>query len=476
MRQIIIFGAGLIGKDALQFLGKDNVIGFSDNNDIRWGQEYLGKKIFSPEDLVHMKNNIEVVIANYKYSNEIQQQLEELGIHNSVVFSQEYAYIKKGLKNVEDNVILVTDNEEDQFHEYLDFFLEFIPIQLKHATLDEFDLLGKEEKSRPIYIYSKNHHAEIYYLLRNEKDVTDIQLWVLWSDTDIVKLPSVEEWERTGQEDNWLNSMFEHNVVDNVDNYVKTIADNGDIPLFKIIELETINRCNSLCQFCPVNAKAPQRPKKYMADELFHKIIKELKELNFTGQVCMFSANEPFLDPNIVSRIQYAKTNLPNAKINITSNGSMLNLDNFLASIDYIDELIINNYSTERKLHDNLAEIVDHCNEHPEKGYQEKIQIRVRRIDEILSSRAGKAPNRKEFFDVSNHSCALPYQEMIVAPDGKIKLCSNDTLGDCILGDVSVDSLVDVWYGEKFNKLREELFAGRQAVEMCSKCDFFYII
>ena len=202
----------------------------------------------------------------------------------------------------------------------------------------------------------------------------------------------------------------------------------------------------------------------------------ELKELNFDGQVCMFSANEPFLDPNIIERIKYAKVNLPNAKINITSNGTMLNLDKFLASIDYLDELIINNYTIERKVHDNLVEIVEYCKAHPEKGYQEKIQIRVRRIDEKLSSRAGKAPNRKEFFDVSGHSCALPYQEMIISPDGKVKLCSNDTLGDCILGDVSSESLVDVWYGERFNNIREKLFNGRHDFEMCSKCDFFYII
>ena len=445
MRKIIIFGAGLIGKQALCFFGSDSVVGFVDNDETRWGQEYLGKKLFSLEELLKMKDNVQVVIANYQYNDEIKLQLAELGIHNCVMFFEEYADIKKGLKDV-DNVILVTDNEKDKFHEYLDFYLEFLPLQIKHVTLDEFEQLSNEEKNRPIYIYSRNHHAEIYYLLRNEKNVTDIQLWVLWSDTDIVKLPKEEEWERVGQEDNWLNTMIETHVVDNVNTYVNTISENRDTPLFKIIELETINRCNSLCQFCPVNAKAPHRPKKYMSDELFHKIIKELKELKFKGQVCMFSANEPFLDPNIIERIKYAKTNLPDAKINITSNGMMLNLDNFLASIDYIDELIINNYSTERKLHDNLVEIVDYCKANLEKGYQEKLQIRVRRIDEILSSRAGQAPNRKEFFDVSNHSCALPYQQLVVSPDGKVKLCSNDTLGDCILGDVSIDSLVDVWY------------------------------
>lgn len=35
---------------------------------------------------------------------------------------------------------------------------------------------------------------------------------------------------------------------------------NDEFPLFKNIEIETINRCNGSCSFCPVNKKENQRP------------------------------------------------------------------------------------------------------------------------------------------------------------------------------------------------------------------------
>ena len=43
----------------------------------------------------------------------------------------------------------------------------------------------------------------------------------------------------------------------------------------KEIEIETVNRCNGKCSFCPVNANEPQREYAKMSTELFYKIIQE---------------------------------------------------------------------------------------------------------------------------------------------------------------------------------------------------------
>ncbi len=476
MKNNVIFGAGEMGKYALRFFGDTNVIGFADNNERRWGQRYLEKIILKPEELAEMKNDIRVIIANNDYGDEIQQQLERLGIKDSVIFSWDYETIKKGLRGVQEDIILVTDEEKDTFHKYLEVHLENIPLQIKHVSISEFDSLSEEEKNKPIYIFSRKHHAEIYYLLRNEKNVTDILMWVLWSDTEIARFPTEEEWERDGEEEDYFNTMLRNGMVNAINSYVNIVSHNKEIQLFKLIELETINRCNSVCHFCAANANAPQRPKKYMSDELLYKIVKELKEMNYKGQINMYSANEPFLDSNIIERVKYVKTNLPEAKLNVTTNGTMLTLKKLLDIIDYLDELVVNNYSTERKLHDNLDEIVKYCKAHPEKDYQEKISIRIRRIDEKLAARAGAVPNRKKILELHGHSCAFPFQVMIISPDGKVRLCSSDVWGECILGDVSVESLVDVWYGEKVNSIREKLYGGRQNFELCSKCDHCYII
>ena len=476
MNKIMIFGAGLMGQYALRFFGEDNVIGFTDNDESRSGQDYFGKKIWKPAELLNIEYPMQVVIANHEHYSDIQQQLENMGIKESVIFLWEYVDIKRALKNITQEVMLVTDNEDDIFHKYLEFHLKYIPVPIKSYTIEEYELLEEKEAYIPIYIYSRKHHAEIDYLLRNEKNVTDILLWILWSGEEIVMLPTKEEWNRESQEDDWIALMEKIGRFDSIDRYINLVSDQKEVKLFKLIELETINRCNSLCQFCAANASAPQRPKKYMSDELLHKIVQELKALDYRGQVCMYSANEPFLDPNIIERVKYTKRNLPNAKINITTNGTLLTLEKYLDVIEFVDEFIVNNYTTERGLRENLQEIVDYCKEHPEKDYKEKTSIRIRKIDEKLAARAGNSPNRTDAMALDGHACALVYQEMVIAPDGKVKLCASDVMGECIVGDVSRDSLVDVWYGETMNSIREKLLDGRKNVEICAKCDYCYIV
>jgi MoaA/NifB/PqqE/SkfB family radical SAM enzyme len=62
------------------------------------------------------------------------------------------------------------------------------------------------------------------------------------------------------------------------------------------VQFEGLSRCNASCIFCPYSDM--ERQKGAMNEELFHKIIKEGKEL----RVKIFSPflnGEPFLDPKI---------------------------------------------------------------------------------------------------------------------------------------------------------------------------------
>lgn len=56
------------------------------------------------------------------------------------------------------------------------------------------------------------------------------------------------------------------------DKYVDE-CDIDNVDLFLRIDIETINRCNGTCPFCPVNAKAEQRPYAKMSEDLFKKNI-----------------------------------------------------------------------------------------------------------------------------------------------------------------------------------------------------------
>ena len=50
--------------------------------------------------------------------------------------------------------------------------------------------------------------------------------------------------------------------------------------LFDHVEIETINRCNGICSFCPVNRKVDTREFKKMDKSVFEKIINELSDIN----------------------------------------------------------------------------------------------------------------------------------------------------------------------------------------------------
>ena len=81
------------------------------------------------------------------------------------------------------------------------------------------------------------------------------------------------------------------------------------------IEIETINRCNSTCSFCPVSRLIDPRAGARMTEETYRGIIEELCEWNYTGTLNLFSNNEPFLDKRIIEFVNIARENLPDAYI-----------------------------------------------------------------------------------------------------------------------------------------------------------------
>ena len=240
----------------------------------------------------------------------------------------------------------------------------------------------------------------------------------------------------------------------------------------RTIEIETVNRCNGKCSFCPVNAKDDPRKLQFMDQALFQRIVDMLAEAEYAGKLALFSNNEPFLDKRIIEFHKYAREKLPLCRMHLFTNGTLLNLNLFLQIIPYLDELIIDNYSDEAKIPNHLQEIIDYCQEHP--ALMEKVTVVLRRQNELLSSRGGEASNRCALPDVSGETCALPFQQLIIRPDGKVSLCCNDPLGKFTMGDLNHQTISEIWSGEKFMSVRENLKIGRQMLDKCMKCDAFH--
>ncbi len=272
-------------------------------------------------------------------------------------------------------------------------------------------------------------------------------------------------------EKEWSNSQKLEFSREEVNKAVERLYENQ--PLFNHVEIETINRCNGICSFCPVNRNADPREKAVMSEELFKDIIRQLEELQYSGRITTFSNNEPLLDDRIIEFNRYAREHLPKARIHMYTNGTLFTLDKFKALVEVLDELIIDNYNQELQLIPPVKEIVDYCEAHLELKLNKKVTVVLRKPQEILTSRGGDAPNRKDLREYPDDRCLLPFKQMIIRPTGQVSLCCNDALGKWTLGDITKESIIDVWYGTKFTKVREALYKGRKYCGNCRYCDTF---
>lgn len=241
--------------------------------------------------------------------------------------------------------------------------------------------------------------------------------------------------------------------------------------LMKEVEIETVNRCNGVCPFCPVNRNVESRPYARMTDELFERILIQLGEMGYAGRLGLYSNNEPFLDTRIIEFARKARNMVPKAFIHLYTNGSLLTREKVLAIMPYLDRMIIDNYNDNLELNDNVREINELCREQ-EGNLDKKIVIHLRRLNEVLYTRGGQAPNnlKKKIFHMP---CVYPFEQMVIRPDGKVSLCCNDALGKWTMGDLKEQSLIEIWNSWEYREVRAKLMKGRSEIELCRYCDTF---
>ncbi len=175
--------------------------------------------------------------------------------------------------------------------------------------------------------------------------------------------------------------------------YIDYCMKNEKAPHPLVVNLETINRCNGSCAFCTANKYSDKRPLKKMEDELFYSIIDQLAEWDFKGHLTLYGNNEPWLDTRIVEFHKYCREKLPESFIFMSTNGLLLDIDKVKTITPYVDQLIINNYCEDMKLHDNVKEIYDYVKNHEEEFEDVEILVQMRYVKAVLTNRAGSAPN-----------------------------------------------------------------------------------
>ncbi len=255
--------------------------------------------------------------------------------------------------------------------------------------------------------------------------------------------------------------------------YIEYFLSNPEeAPYPNIVNLETINRCNSNCAFCTANRFAEKRPYKRMEDELFYSIIDQLRDWGYKGHLTMYGNNEPWLDTRIVEFHKYAREQLPECFIFMSTNGLLLTVDKVREITPYVNHLIINNYCEDMVLRPNIVKIKEYVETHPEEFKDVDILIQMRYVKAVLTNRAGSAPNKQGTTKVIKETCLMPYTDMWITPDGRLGYCCCDNFEVTELANLADTNIKDAWNSPKYRELRESVRYGRQNNDFCKHCDF----
>lgn len=254
--------------------------------------------------------------------------------------------------------------------------------------------------------------------------------------------------------------------------YIEYFLGKEETPHPLVVNIETINRCNSTCAFCTANVYAEKRPLRKIDEELYYSIIDQLAEWGYRGHLTLYGNNEPWLDTRIVEFHEYAREKLPDSFIFMSTNGLILTVEKVKQIAPFVNQLIINNYCTDMKLHDNVKEIYEYVKAHPDEFKDLDILIQMRYLKEVLTNRAGSAPNKKNTTKIIKETCLMPYTDVFIVPDGRMAICCCDNYETTNLADLNKVSLKDGWNSESYKKLREDIRTGRQNYAFCKYCDF----
>jgi radical SAM protein with 4Fe4S-binding SPASM domain len=294
--------------------------------------------------------------------------------------------------------------------------------------------------------------------------------------------------------------------------------------------IDPTNYCNFHCLFCPRSLpEYRQYVNKYLHFDLavFERIIKEIILYGRLKVLRLYYLGEPFLHPKILEMISLAVKHNVAERIEITSNGSVMNKEHaegicsiaknkntllyFRFSIYSVNsenhiritnskfniESIYQNIKYFKKCRDNdevnnifiYAKMLD--------TYSEENNVFIERynsiVDEavietpmnwsgfddinLLSNAYRSTPSTNKYGSVSllRKVCAYPFYSLCINPDGTVVACCVDWSRKTFLGNINDQSLYEIWNGSMANELRELHLCGeRTKNEACKNCQILH--
>ncbi len=263
---------------------------------------------------------------------------------------------------------------------------------------------------------------------------------------------------------------------------ISNLVKYGDPYFFNAVDIETITACNRRCSWCPnsIYDRGLIKNKKLMDEKLFSKIIDELSELKFSGQIRFSFYGEPLLDERLNGFVKYTRGKLPKVDIFVFTNGDFLTLNLYKAlSKNGVDFFIMTQH--DETISPTMKELLKnfHKISYNKKDFSHKFAYKLNGYDTTilhksiksmkLCSRGGLLKNIKPK-KLTHLKCFLPTNCVVINHTGNVILCCDDYLGSIKFGNLKNESILEIWQKESSKKIRKELREGILRLEICKKC------
>jgi len=269
--------------------------------------------------------------------------------------------------------------------------------------------------------------------------------------------------------------------------------------------IEVTNRCNLHCLMCDRDSLT--RPQADIEWSMFEKIADEAIKLG-VRRIKLNRYGECLMHPKIHEMTKYLKSRgVP--WVFFVSNGTLMNEDRRKAIVDSgLDLLVVSidgytaeTYETIRrgarldKVRTNVEELIrlrnesgkkrplvqintvlmqDNADEVPDliRYWEDRADLVSVRSYGVTGTLGDRSVLAEEHFDNELSPCHFIYSSMLTFVNGDVTICCADFNGALVIGNVTKQSLADMWRGAAYEKIRELMKGGRfnELPPICRTC------
>ena len=272
------------------------------------------------------------------------------------------------------------------------------------------------------------------------------------------------------------------------------------------VYIENTNRCNIHCVICA--REKLTRKQGFMDFALFEKLVKEMSRYRETiERFHLHNYGEPLLDKELASRITLAKE-CGIRHTYIVTNGSLFTSEKSKEIINAgLDEIKVSFYGTDPEtynrtmvgldFHQTLAKISDFFEARKALGrknprvviqYMEaptnksKTGEFIRLVRPFLNETVGDSffvtplynyGTGKAFLKPGDIAriCTFPWRVMVILINGDVVLCAPDYNGEQVVGNVTKNTIREIWNNGAYKKVREDFRTFRyEGYPVCRTC------